>query len=49
MEIVNRVSAFWNYQNFSNVIAEKPKPASENCEPIKQLLFRLWRHDDRAE
>ena len=24
MELVNRVSAFKNYQNLSNVIAEKP-------------------------
>ena len=35
MELVNRVSAFQNYQNFSDVIAERPKPASENSEPIK--------------
>ena len=35
MEIVNRVSAFQNYQNFSDIIPEKPKPASENSEPIK--------------
>ena len=35
MEIVNRVSAFLNYQNFSDVTAEKPKPASENGEPLK--------------
>ena len=35
MEIVNRVSAFQNYQIFSNVIAERQKPASENSELIK--------------
>ena len=35
MEIVNHVSAFENYQNFSNVIAERPKPGSEKSEPIK--------------
>ena len=35
MEIVNRVSAFQNYQNLSDVIGERPKPASENSKPIK--------------
>ena len=36
MEIMNRVSAFQNYQNFSDVIAKRPKLASENSEePIK--------------
>ena len=34
MAIVNRFSAFQNYQN-SNVIAERPKPQNENSEPIK--------------
>ena len=36
MEIVNRVSAFQKYQNFSAVIAERPKQVSENSEPIKR-------------
>ena len=35
MELVNSVSAFRRYQNISDVIAEKPKQASENIEPIK--------------
>ena len=35
MEIVNHVSVFQNYQNFSDVIAERPKLASENSQPIK--------------
>ena len=35
MEPVNRVSAFQNYQIFSDVIAERTKQASENSEPIK--------------
>ena len=55
MEIVNHVSAFENYQNFSNVIAERPKPGSEKSEPIKKrienwmIVFRLGRHDDHSE
>ena len=35
MEIVNRVSVFHNYENFFDVTTERPKPASENSEPIK--------------
>ena len=35
MEMVNRVSAFQNYQNYSDVIPERPKPASWNCEPTE--------------
>ena len=35
MEIVNRVSAFQNGQNVSDIITGRPKPASENSEPIK--------------
>ena len=35
MEIVNRVSAFHNYQVFPDVIAVRTKQASENSEPIK--------------
>ena len=38
MEIVNRVSAFQNYQNFSDVTAERPKSSSENGESIKIKL-----------
>ena len=54
MEIVNRVSAFQNYQSLPDVIAEWPKSASENSEPISEYIklrdvFRLWRHDDHAE
>ena len=54
-EILNRVSAFQNYQIFSDVIAERTKPANENREPIKSdlknsvIVFRLWRHHDHAE
>ena len=35
MATVNRVSAFQNYQFFSDAIAERPKPAKENSESIK--------------
>ena len=54
MEIVNRVSAFQNSHNSSDVIAERTKQASENSEPIKielnsVIVFGLWRHDDHAE
>ena len=55
MEIVNRVSAFQNYQKLSDVIADRPKPASENSERLKAskwnsvIVFRLWRHDDHAD
>ena len=35
MEIVNRVSVFQNYQNFSDVIAEVANQAGEDSEPIK--------------
>ena len=35
MEIVNRVSAFQNYQNFSRVIAEETKPASDDSQSTK--------------
>ena len=35
MELVDCVSDFQNYQNFSDVTVEKPKPASEKSEPIK--------------
>ena len=35
MEIANSVSAFQSYRNFSDVIAERTKQASENSEPIK--------------
>ena len=41
MEVVNRVSASQNYQNISNVIAERPKPASENSEPMKSEYKKL--------
>ena len=34
MEIVIRVAGLENYQNFSVVIAERPKLASKNSEPI---------------
>ena len=33
--ITEMLSAFRNYQNFFDVIAERPNPASENSEPIK--------------
>ena len=36
IEAVNCVSVFQNYQSFSDVITERPKPASENSEPIKR-------------
>ena len=35
MKIGNRVSASQNYKNVSDVIAERPKPATENSEPEK--------------
>ena len=35
MEIVNLISAFQNFQNFSDVIAKATKPASANSKPIK--------------
>ena len=35
MDMVNRVSAFQNYHNFSDVIAEQTKQASEKSEPLK--------------
>ena len=35
---MNRVSAFQEYQFFSDVIAERPKPASENSEPIRNRV-----------
>ena len=38
IELENRVLAFQNYQNFSDVIAERPKPASENSEPKKNRM-----------
>ena len=54
MEMVNRVSAFRNYQNFSDVITERPKPVSENGEPIKideikVTALRLRRHGDHSD
>ena len=36
MEIVNRVSAFEKYENFSDILAERTKQASENSGPIKR-------------
>ena len=41
MEIVNRASAFQNYQNFSDVIAKRTKPASENSKPIENEWRKL--------
>ena len=35
MEIVNRVSALQNYQSFSEIVAERPKPASENSDSMQ--------------
>ena len=35
--------------NFSDVIAEETKPASDNTEPKSVAVFRLWRHDYHAE
>ena len=35
IEIVKLVSAFQNYRNFSDVIAEKTKSENENSEPIE--------------
>ena len=35
MEPMNRISVFQNYQNFSDIIAERPKLAQKNSEPIK--------------
>ena len=35
MEIKNRVSVFQNSHNISDGIAERPKPANGNSEPIK--------------
>ena len=55
MEIANGVSAFQNYQHFSDVMAERPEPGSANSEPMKseyknsEILYRLWRHVDHAE
>ena len=52
---ISRVSAFQNYHNFFDVIAERPKPVIETSEPIKMskwnsvITFRLWRHDDHAD
>ena len=34
-------TVFQNYQNFSDVIAEKPKQPSENREPIKSEQLKL--------
>ena len=41
MEIVNRVSAVKNSLNYSDVIAEIPKLASENSKPMKSDLLKL--------
>ena len=41
MQLVNPVSAFQIYQNLSDVTAKKPKPASENSEPIKNEQLGL--------
>ena len=38
MEIVNGVSVFQNYQNICYAIAERPKSASENSQPIKNRV-----------
>ena len=35
MEKISRVSAFRNYYNFSDIVAERPKSPSENSETIK--------------
>ena len=37
MKILNQVSVFQNYQKTSDVIAERPKLATEIIKPIKQL------------
>ena len=42
MELVNRVAGFENYQNFFDVIAERPKSVSENSEAIKNELFNFF-------
>ena len=44
MEIVNRLSTFQTYQNFSDVMAETTKRASENSEPIKSEKMKLCDH-----
>ena len=41
MKLVNRVSAFQNYQNFSDVIAVAMNQASENSELLKNDSLKL--------
>ena len=41
MVIVNRALTFQNYQNISEVIAERTKPVSENTEPIQSEEINL--------
>ena len=41
METVSCVSALQNYLNFSDVIAERPEQASENCEPMKNEQVKI--------
>ena len=36
MAVVNRASAFKNCQNHVDVIAKRPKQASENSQPIEK-------------
>ena len=38
MEIENHFSTSQNDQNFSDVLVERPKAASENSEPIKSEI-----------
>ena len=42
MEIVNRVSAFQSYQNFSDVIAERMKQASEKRANKTRVIKTKW-------
>ena len=53
--LLKTISSLLTSKNSSDVIAEKPKPASENSEPIKSEYIKLSNslgyrpHDDHAE
>ena len=55
MEIVNRVSALYNYRNFSDVIVERPTEASKRKSELRKAsklnIDKFWLrcHGGRAE